>query len=630
MIRFDKRHELKIPSNITREYFRNLLMSINKECKQNNYNNHKYFVFHDNKYNFDLNLIYEKQNMRIYNEKKLWYYKCYDHYCELLYDNNKNIDDTFIEQFDKIIVTEIEIYSLFIINYVIDKHKKIKIYSTDRNSKILFEEQDVTYISNIHDIDFSNKTCIIHSGIDFSKQYHQNRNTIISYNSKAVIDSLCWISNIKHPGKKHADQTFLVIDPICFTNGLVDIIFFTAVYVEISKRKKWIPIVYYGNCNNQYYDTGNMWEYYLCPVSRIKYEELQEFANVIYLSDNNIALCELGNIYVKEVADYLGARQFSFDSTLVFNMIHLNHITMQTIEKNIPKKFSGNKILGVMCRGTDLSFEATLDSNNANPYNMLELTILNMSQNKYDYVFLVTEDSFCLDIFKKHFKDKLLYIEQERVHYNYALNPYKPVSDILSAKNKKQLGYQYLSALYSLSICDKIISSTYCGAQRGMSLINQYKQIDYEVFDDDAIHKLILKNTKMNKNRPILQYKVCFLRNKWNDYSYCENTIAAQDFYIKAIKVFTDNQEIEIKYSFFINEYGWTEEYDNNTSIDNIKTDKDINGIMIYLPNNEYCIQYRALISDIWTNWKDGKDSIISNNKINGIQIKMVDYYDKN
>ena len=90
-----------------------------------------------------------------------------------------------------------------------------------------------------------------------------------------------------------------------------------------------------------------------------------------------------------------------------------------------------------------------------------------MLENNFDYIFLATEDSNYLKLFKDKFADKLLFIEQKRVTYNYKDNPYKGLCELLNIQDGEKFAIKYLSVLYALSKCNALISSIYCGAYQG-------------------------------------------------------------------------------------------------------------------------------------------------------------------
>lgn len=216
-----------------------------------------------------------------------------------------------------------------------------------------------------------------------------------------------------------------------------------------------------------------MWEYFFEPASKITYENAMQSANVIRASNNYIQLNDTGgNVYFNECSQEIYSSILSIDNWLFSGIVKLTPTAVNLLEGMIPKTFKdNNKILGVICRGTDYSTEANKNIGrihfNASVEYMLCVTEKMLKKYNYQYIFLATEDSTYLKLFKDKFGDKLLYLEQKRVTYDYKNNPYKPVSELLDIKNGKQFATQYLAVLYTLSRCDSLISSIYCGAYQG-------------------------------------------------------------------------------------------------------------------------------------------------------------------
>lgn len=82
----------------------------------------------------------------------------------------------------------------------------------------------------------------------------------------------------------------------------------------------------------------------------------------------------------------------------------------------------------------------------------------------YEKVFLATEDVEYFEMFRKYFGDSLLFVEQERVFYDYKNNPYKEVSDLMNERDGRIAGRDYLAVIESLAQCKALVYNISCGA----------------------------------------------------------------------------------------------------------------------------------------------------------------------
>ena len=454
-----------------REHLHNIFMQVRDYCYKNNISNFQTISVETDFIKADF--IYENKNQSSIKNDFAWYHR--DFYDYNIYDSSRYLDFSFLERFNIFVIENIEEYTFNIIEVILAKFPNKKILSLDEKVKELFLSNEVGYLENIEDLFLLDvgKICYIHSH-DWIFDNIGSKG-IDGYNSKYVFQSLIWMQYIEHLGEKNQDKIIYIIDYATDDAGLMDIIKYTAAHVVLARKRKWIPVIYLNRQPNQYLEAknDNMWEYFFEPASKITYENAMQSANVIRASNNYIQLNDTGgNVYFNECSQEIYSSILSIDNWLFSGIVKLTPTAVNLLEGMIPKTFKdNNKILGVICRGTDYSTEANKNIGrihfNASVEYMLCVTEKMLKKYNYQYIFLATEDSTYLKLFKDKFGDKLLYLEQKRVTYDYKNNPYKPVSELLDIKNGKQFATQYLAVLYTLSRCDSLISSIYCGAYQG-------------------------------------------------------------------------------------------------------------------------------------------------------------------
>lgn len=285
------------------------------------------------------------------------------------------------------------------------------------------------------------------------------------YQSTKMMYSVLWCKSKRSYGNKNEDKTIFILNYSCLKEGLVSIIKSTYLHIKWISEKGFIPVIDLHTYPNQYLNTEeNMWEYFFEPVSEISLEEAYESKNVISALDNEIVLVEEKiNPYQEEWW------RRSLDEGDLCKIVRLNEETKQYIKAKTPKELSG-KVLGVVMRGTDYRKEAAeikdkeWRKNIIDADTFLQACIYYKEKLGYEYVFLATEDAEYFEFFQQFFGNSLLYVEQERVYYDYKNNPYKQLSDLMSKKDGKVAGRDYLAVIGCLAECNALIYNISCGA----------------------------------------------------------------------------------------------------------------------------------------------------------------------
>ena len=127
----------------------------------------------------------------------------------------------------------------------------------------------------------------------------------------------------------------------------------------------------------------------------------------------------------------------------------------------IKKLFNNSKnILGILMRGTD--FISIRPKNHCIPPTpeLVFNDIKKMNKtNKYEYLFLATEDEYIKEKFLKKFNNKLKYLKQKKIEYNYTKKEYIACSKNITG-NIENLKIYLLNVLILSKCLDIIVSRT--------------------------------------------------------------------------------------------------------------------------------------------------------------------------
>ena len=173
-----------------------------------------------------------------------------------------------------------------------------------------------------------------------------------------------------------------------------------------------------------------------------------------------------------------------YSNTIMLNYHHKIQEKYMSIKNNIYKEVGkiwlnlfGNStnVLGIFIRGTDyISIEPSGHSRQPSTKRLIKDVINMNKKNKYDFIFLGTEDNKIRNLFIKIFGKKLKYlIPKDKIVYNYDTGNYLTY-------NKNVFGNMNFSKIYLLSViilskCIDIISSRTSGAAGVFIISNGFR-----------------------------------------------------------------------------------------------------------------------------------------------------------
>lgn len=271
-------------------------------------------------------------------------------------------------------------------------------------------------------------------------------------------------------GNKNSDKNIYMIDASSEYMGFGAYFRWCLEALYEADRLGFVPVVKFGELcpynENEGFELGtNSFEYYFKPVSKISVQETYESKNVFLFNQTDLIRVEkeLG-IYNKDSNVICG---YSFDENYIKKMgevvkkyIEINQNTKVYIDKSIDKLFEStnknvNKILAVHIRGTDFILNWDRHPNMVRPTDYFPIIDEAIKEHKFNYLFLATDDSNLLTLFKNRYSDKLLYFKDVnrsngQVNVAYVKN---------DRKNNNYLnGLEVVRDIYTMAYCDGLIA----------------------------------------------------------------------------------------------------------------------------------------------------------------------------
>jgi len=246
-------------------------------------------------------------------------------------------------------------------------------------------------------------------------------------------------------GNSNKKKKFLIIR-VTPGGGFFSIFFSILYSFHKAKRTNKIPFVDLENFHTKYNEsskinnTYNSWEYYFKNLSNYKLKNIYKSKN-IFFSKKSIDTRQFINFNsIKKIRKFVSKN------------ININKQILNQTENIYKKKFINNKMIGVHFRGSDMKYTP----NHPFPpsFNQITKSIDELLlKNKNQKIFLVTEDKNNLDLMKKKYQKKLVYLNSFRTNNN------KIFSYNSRTNHRYNLGKEILTEALLLSKCDQIISS---------------------------------------------------------------------------------------------------------------------------------------------------------------------------
>ncbi len=287
-------------------------------------------------------------------------------------------------------------------------------------------------------------------------------------------------------GNENPDKTFYVFGVPDNSGGLWWHINKVLMHLGYVEEKGFIPVVDMQNFKNQYLeddDVGklNVWEVFFKQPGGYRLSDISKSKNIIL---SKKAPSPRPEYLMGHSPFYDNESRIEYFHNLFRKYISFNEHTQKYLD-NIYNEILKDKgrIVGVLCRGTDYVLKKPKNHPiQPDPRDVINDVHNVMSQYKCDSVFLATEDLDILEMFKKEFGKKLLYVEQNRVSKeDMSENCF--LASINIEKNKGldtfSKGIGYLSATYLLSRCNCYLAGR-TGGSKGVLIMSEgfeYKKV---------------------------------------------------------------------------------------------------------------------------------------------------------
>lgn len=254
---------------------------------------------------------------------------------------------------------------------------------------------------------------------------------------------------------------------------------------KVIKQGK-IPVIdmqTYKNCylEEEEVQVKNAWEFFFEQPANITLEDIQG-------KEVEVLTTVTRNRPNDSMSFFLNEKKRTYWQDIFKKYVRLNQKTKEVIDKEEKRIFGKNReerILGVLCRGTDyVKLKPFRHPVQPTAEEVIKKAQDVMKKQKCNKIFLATEDGEILKKFQKVFGKKLLISEQKR--FSNTENKY--LSEIhFERKNDAYLkGLEYLTTIVLLSRCDCFIAGRCSGTIGAVLFSNGF---DYMYFWDKGRYK---------------------------------------------------------------------------------------------------------------------------------------------
>jgi hypothetical protein len=314
----------------------------------------------------------------------------------------------------------------------------------------------------------SYRICISTILFIFNRKYRKSK-------VKHYKDLIKWREKRISYGEENKDKTFFIIRRISEIEGHCSMVNTVLGHLLRAEKKDYIPIVDMKNYPSMVWQASekrgleNAWEYFYEQPGGYYLEEIN--------NSKNIVLC--GGIGPKKKPNskriYFDEKQIRMWNNLYNNYIKFNDETIRYFEKMLKiYNIENNRVLAVSIRrGIEWGHIVNHEWFSSYPKHPYLGDVINKAEEllklwECDYLFLAIDDQEGLEIFKKKFGDKLLFIERERWVYfkngnalaleerhHIVRNDFKPRCQ----ENIYNRELNFLTEVFILSRCDCILCS---------------------------------------------------------------------------------------------------------------------------------------------------------------------------
>lgn len=264
-------------------------------------------------------------------------------------------------------------------------------------------------------------------------------------------------------------------------------------------RLGYTPIIDMQHHDNQYFKDGrkfkdNVWEYYFkqpCGINLNDIYKIKDNGKFRVFTQPYFYVDEYGAEYVPMLwwATKKQAENFPYKEVIAryFKLSEeAQHFIDKTLQNTFGKLGKDEKVLGILCRGTDYVYRRPFGhSIPATPSTLIKEAKELRKKFNYAKIYVATEDLEIYNEFKKEFGDIMLSNTQ------YMYKQYNK-RDLLLAEIKVErtnhqylLGMEYLASMFILAKCNFVLGSNSCTGFNFVSAFsNLYQSMDFVLIWD--------------------------------------------------------------------------------------------------------------------------------------------------
>lgn len=260
--------------------------------------------------------------------------------------------------------------------------------------------------------------------------------------------------------------------------GLMSILTVYIQHIWYARRRNWIPVIDMENAPNLYLEDEavgkgiNTWEWYFEQPMGYSMKDIAHARNIVFCNGNLYTSSQ--NAYQIDYLTMVNNNKQEQWRKLARKYYRMKPDVMEEIAKKKEQMFSGGgqRTLGVYCRGTDYSdLKPSGHPMQPSKEQVMEKSEELMRKHDLSFCYLVTEDNRVLDYFKRHFGEKLLYIDAQRYGECQGEKDWIWKRQAGRENHKYLSGLEYLTGMYLLTYCDALCGGI-TGGTIGLSLLD--------------------------------------------------------------------------------------------------------------------------------------------------------------
>ena len=386
-------------------------------------------------------------------------------------EEEEGIDYSYVDRYQLILYDRLEEYSYHTAKMIQKHNPETVVAFTDKNARYFFEESEKLRIAESEEELFEAHPELKNlRTLRGSAEIRWDVQGVFTghVSSIEIMTSMYWLKREFSYGPENPDKTFYLIKQPVKENGITALVSNVMGIIGMlhKKRPDFIPVVDLGVANdlNQFTGTSgeDVWGMFFKQVSPYSLQEVYNSQHVILDQNSNLNM----NPYLTEFVFSNQRAELIYGKELQYT-----DEVQAYIDRKLAHVFPEEKkrILAVVVRGSDYLAPSVAKyvPHGISAEETLEKALEYVRENHFDYVFLATEDKSYLELFRNsELKDRLLYVDQERVDYAREENHNKLLIEIYGQEKKDPIRrtLDYICVLEGVVRCDALLANVTSGA----------------------------------------------------------------------------------------------------------------------------------------------------------------------